>query len=256
LVNARNQFAAAASKRDEAEIHRQLSSRVKESVAMESTPNRYLRRRLCCVAFALAAGGWAGLSTAQWPMNPTKEEIALLPAYCTHVQFGYGATPEGYARWRSIYGDMYHGMHHYCYSFIYSMRADRYGITPQVRDHNLGNAFREIQYMVERTPTDHELFPEMLTKQGTIQCRLNKRDEAVALFKRAAELNPAYWRSYYELAECHLAGNRQDEARAALQEGLKHAPNARGLSVMLDELQSRAKGRAPQQATSKRETPQ
>ena len=160
--------------------------------------NWRLTRRAIGVAFMLlAAWGWAGTARADWPMDPTPQELGLLPPYCKHVQFGYGATPEGTAHWTAVYGSLFHALHHYCYAFIYLMRADRHSTPAYVVNHDLSNAFAEIQYVIERSPPDHVLLPEMLTKQGMIKRRQGKPQDGMELSKKAIELDPRFPRAIH-----------------------------------------------------------
>jgi len=219
------------------------------------------RRVASAAVFLFAAWGWASASWA-WPMDPTQEELALLPPYCPHTLDSYGpSTPEQHAeqraKWESVYGEAFIHFHHYCYSFVYSMRADRYSVPASLRQTYLGDIVREIQYVIDRTPRDHPLRPEMFTRQGTALRRLGKADEAIRLFKKASELDPTYWHAYYEMAICYLARNRKDQAREALREGLSHAPDAKALVSMLNELSDNAQvePRAPKAAPGARSAP-
>ena len=186
------------------------------------------------VALLLAGWAWVGASWAR-PENVTPEERALLPSYCDAVQEAPGHAT-GFAKWTAVYGAAFNSFHHYCWAFIYLMRADRHSTADLDRRQMLMNAYGDIQYVVRHTPPDHVLLPEMLTKQGMILRRQNKIREAIAHLERAAALDPKYWRAYAELAQCYLAQNDKRKAREVVEEGLTHSPDSRALAAWLKDL--------------------
>ena len=190
--------------------------------------------RLGLAAALLAGWAWVGAPWAR-PANVTPEEKALLPSYCDAVQDTPGYAT-GFARWSAVYGEAFNSFHHYCWAFIYLMRADRRSTPDLNRQHFLMSAYAEIEYVVRSSPPDHVLLPEMLTKQGMILRRQNKIREAIAHLERAAALDPKYWRAYSELAHCYLAQNDKQKARKVIEEGLTHSPDSRGLKAWLKDL--------------------
>jgi tetratricopeptide (TPR) repeat protein len=198
-------------------------------------------QRAAAVALALAA--WAGGSWAQ-PANVTREETALLPAYCPYTQGSPGYLTEGSQKWIAAYGDTFHAMHHYCWSFVYLMRADRHSIPEQIRNFFLSQAFADIEYVVRHASPTHVLLPELLTKQGMITRRLKEPKRAMTYLNDAIALNPKYWRAYSELAECHLALNQKERALQVIEQGLAQVPESKVLNAMLHELRG-AKRPAP-----------
>ena len=186
------------------------------------------------VAAALLLAGWAWVG-ASWarPENVTPEERALLPEYCDAVQEASGYAT-GFARWTAVYGEAFNSFHHYCWAFIYLMRADRHSTANQRQ--MLMNAYDEIAYVLRATPPDHVLVPEMLTKQGMILRRQGRIREAIDRLEKAAALNPKYWRAYAELAQCYLAQNDKRKALEVVEEGLTHSPDSRALAAWLKDL--------------------
>ena len=142
----------------------------------------------------------------------------------------------GYLMWRGVYGDSFHGFHHYCYGMIYLMRADRHSTPEPTRNFALLQALREIDYVVRGMPRTHALLPEMLTRQGMILRRLKKPKEAIRRLEDASELNPSYWRAYSELAQCYVALDDKKKALEVLEVGLTNAPDAKVLNAMLQDL--------------------
>ena len=171
----------------------------------------------------------------------TKEEQALLPNYCKYVQLTKGYGSEQSKRWAAVYGEAFIHLHHYCYALVYLMKAVQYSTPPEMRRFYLSTAFSEIQYVVERIPDDHMLRPELLTKQAMILRRLNKPKEAVDLLNQVVQLDPKYWRAYYELAESYVALKDKKKAREVLEEGLGQVPDARLLTATLKDLEGESR---------------
>jgi tetratricopeptide (TPR) repeat protein len=185
---------------------------------------------LVFVAWAVTAGSWAK------PNNITPEETALLPSYCGYVQEAPGFNTEGHARWKAIHGEAFHSFHHYCWAIVHLMRADRHSLPMTERRFQLTSALDEIEYVVRHTPSTNTLYPELLTNQGMILRRLDKPRDAIPYLEKAAQADPKYHRAYSEMAKSYLALGDKQRARAALEEGLTHAPEAKLLTVMLNEL--------------------
>ena len=66
-------------------------------------------------------------------------------------------------------------------------------------------------------------------------------------YRWAAEADRRHWLAYYELANCHLARNRKDEAREALRQGPSRYSEARAPGELREELggDNGVKQRAP-----------
>jgi tetratricopeptide (TPR) repeat protein len=213
------------------------------------TPLTSVRWLVLTAMLILAGWAWTAVLWAR-PENITPEERALLPSYCNSVQMAPGFKT-GYEKWTGVYGSAFSAFHHYCWAFIYLMRADRHSTSDSTRLHFLNNAYAEIQYVVESSPPDHMLLPEMLTKQGMILRRLGRLWEAIAHLQRAVGLDQKYWRAYAELARCYVAQGDKQKARAVLEEGLSHSPESKGLMTLLKDLGGRSHAApAPPEVTS------
>lgn len=224
---------------------------------MNAVERRIPRGGRLGLAAALLLAGWAWVG-APWagPANVTPEERALLPSYCDAVQDTPGYAT-GFAKWSAVYGEAFNSFHHYCWAFIYLMRADRHSTADRDRQNLLINAYDEIAYVLRATPPDHVLLPEMLTKQGMILRRQGRIKEAIDRLERAAALNPKYWRAYTELAQCYLAQNDKRKALEVVEEGLTHSPDSRALAVWLKDLggQQRAGPTRPAASSAQRTGP-
>lgn len=210
-------------------------------------------RALSRLAFLAGA---VAVSTSTWsqdvPGYPDSvtaydsREVAMLPRFCIYTQLfrdkvrGGNNTVE-VNRWYGALGPTFHHLHHYCWGLMKTNRATLLSRSAQVRQFYLGDAIKEYDYVIERSPPDFILLPEILTKKGLNLVHLKRGPVAAIEFKRAIELNPTYWPPYAHLADYYKESGNLKEAREILEEGLKQAPEAIGLTRRLAELSDKKK---------------
>jgi hypothetical protein len=168
-------------------------------------------------------------------------EVAMLPRFCTHAQAFRGNVPGGMNqveidKWRSVFGDTYEHMHHYCWGLMKTNRAVVLARDQQVRQAYLSDSLREFNYVIERAPKDFILLPEILAKKGENLIRLGQGPRGVLELERAAELKPDYWPPYAYMSDYFKGVGDPVKARQLLERGLTHAPDAIGLKRRLAEL--------------------
>jgi tetratricopeptide (TPR) repeat protein len=127
-------------------------------------------------------------------------------------------------------------IHHYCAGLIETNRALFLSRTRQERAFYLSHAIVEFDYVINNTPPDFKLLPEILTKKGANLIRLDQGPRAVAALQRAIGLRPDYWPAYAELSDYYRDAGDSLKAREYLEKGLSHSPNAEGLKRRLTEL--------------------
>jgi hypothetical protein len=165
------------------------------------------------------------------PPNITQHETAVLPAFCKDTQTWPGGNPDGMARGKARYGEVFWHFHHYCYAMVWLLRADRHSNTAMERRGLLVSSLDDLDYVLKYLPPDYFLLPEMLTMRGRILFRQGNYADAIIELNKAIEQNRAYWRAYSELAKCHEAlGNRQ-AAIEVVREGLKFSPESKVLQA-------------------------
>ena len=212
------------------------------------------RRLLRCLA--LFAGSAAVCTSvfaqAEIPGYPAKvddfdpREVALLPRFCIYTQLfrervSGANNPAEVDRWYAELGHTFHHLHHYCWGLMKTNRAMLLSRSVQARQFYLGDAIKEYDYVIERSPPNFILLPEILMKRGMNLVHLKKGPVAVFDFKRAIELNPQYWPPYGQLADYYKDTGNLNEARRVLEEGLKNSPDAVGLTRRLAELSDKKK---------------
>lgn len=165
----------------------------------------------------------------------TKEEMALTAPFCADTEaFGGkhqctgGRTPKSYY-WQNVLGNGFCHLHHYCWAEITVVRAERHDISARVREHLYGVAIDDYKYVVRNSPADFVLLPEIYTRIGALELRINHPDKANEAFARARELKPDYWPAYSRWVEFLIKAGRPTDARALAKRGLENSPSAKVL---------------------------
>jgi len=170
-------------------------------------------------------------------------EVALLPGYCKHTQefrerVPGGGDPQLIENWSNTLGPMYIHMHHYCWGLMKAHRGMLMARTERASTHFLSNAVQEFDYVIERSPQDFVLLPEVLAKKGQALLRLGRSPAAMMAFERAIEIKPDYWPPYAHASDYYKEIGQFEQARELLNRGLASAPNTSALQRRLTELDS------------------
>jgi hypothetical protein len=199
------------------------------------TGRKHFINMLLRLALALSLMGMAGVAAANKPANITDAEIKVLPRYCPDTM---GFTKYGDAvtntspragHWVALMGKGFWAMHHYCWAQTNLMRAKRSGTAPQIRRGTLEGVRGDYQYVLNNTPADFILRPEVLTRLGEVELMLANPNGANSAFANARELKPDYWPAYSHWAEFLIRSGKRAEAKQLLQTGLEYSPTAKVL---------------------------
>jgi tetratricopeptide (TPR) repeat protein len=221
-------------------------------------------RSLPLLASALCAGllAFAGTALSQdipgYPEHVTAydpREVALLPKYCIHTQLFRDNVPGGndqaeIRRWYAVMGETFHHMHHYCWGLMKLHRAKALARDARVRSFNYASAIDEFDYVLKQAKPNFVLLPEILVRRGEALLGLGRHAQALAEFERAIELKPDYWPAYAQISDHYKSVGELAKARQALEDGLQHAPDAKGLRRRLQELEERPAAAAPARRTA------
>ena len=172
--------------------------------------------------------------------NPSEAELALLPSYCVPRAHPWGndtSHPE-VRRWRSVFGDNYSHMHHYCQGLLHLLRGNLKPLDSHQAYINYKKAVGNLEYMESRASSDFNLMPELYLKKAQALSRMDQPREAVGAFRRSIKLKPDYVPAYAALSDFHLVQGRPEQARKVLREGLNAVPDAGSLQRRLQESQS------------------
>lgn len=210
----------------------------------------HYRQAFIILAFAMSPNALAG----DIPGYPDRieehdaREIALLPRYCSYTQTYRDNVPGGssqteIARWSGVIGASFIHMHHYCNALMDTNRALLLATSQRVRVFYLQASIAEFDYVIERSPPDFVLLPEILTKKGENLLRLGREGLGVQQLERAIRLKSDYWPPYASLSDHYRKSGDVGKARELLERGLQVAPDAKGLRNRLAEL-NRSTGRS------------
>lgn len=185
--------------------------------------------RRALLAFSLVFASFSPASAK--PTNVTEAEMRLLPRYCPDTQgfkYGYKAAP-GHRHWENLMGESFWHMHHYCWALVNLNRSMKAGIPADKRRSMWENILNDYMYVINNTPPDFVMLPEILTRAGEVELLLKRPNNANALFQRARELKPDYWPAYSHWAEFLIKHGKRNDALEIVTAGLEHAPKAKVL---------------------------
>ena len=168
-------------------------------------------------------------------------EVGRLPNYCKYTQAFRERLPGGNDSaqinyWQSVMGESFNAMHHYCWGLMKLNRALYLARTEQARSFYFRDAILEFDYVLERSPENFILRPEILTKKGQSLIRLGRGAAAVPELERAIALKPDYWPPYVQLSDYYKESGQIALAREILEKALAQSPGVETLKQRLAEL--------------------
>ena len=187
--------------------------------------------------FALLA--WQTHALALQDFTVTREELALMPPYCTALEGKSVGLPQPQdSPLRDTIPPDCPALHHYCDGLKAAIRANAIGHEGK---YWLNLAVVDFKSMVadwgSRAPTC-SVRPDLYTQLGKALLRQNRANAAAAVvnFKQALELQKDFLPAYYALAQVYIDLGQKKEALSAVEEGLKYAPDSKGFLRRFKEL--------------------
>jgi len=170
-----------------------------------------------------------GLPYAVSPM-----ELSRLPQYCA-VRMKADMRSSEYQQWQKRIGENFVDFLHFCsgINFINRYWGAR---SSYERNYYLQNALGEFDYMVRAEKPDFALRAELYSYRGEVLRLMGKTGEAIKDFNKALTIDPKMVKVYEQLADLHLKAKEPARALEAVTEGLRHAPDSRGLQRRYGEL--------------------
>ena len=99
----------------------------------------------------------------------SRKAAELLPIHTDFRASVPGGDNQGQINyWYSVMGEPFHAMHHYCWGLMKLNRALYLARSAQVSVFYFRDAILEFDYVLERSPENFILRPEILTKKGQI----------------------------------------------------------------------------------------
>jgi tetratricopeptide (TPR) repeat protein len=167
-------------------------------------------------------------------------EMAMVPKFCPYTilfrDVSRDSNQSMIAAWSAQIGEGFQHLHHYCAGLIKFNRAQLLARDAMTRKFYLSDAIVEYDYVILRVREDFVLLPEIVTKKGEALLSLGKGPLAVYEFERAIQLKADYWPPYAKLGDYFKHEGDLERARAALESGLKQAPDVQALRRRLADL--------------------
>lgn len=199
------------------------------------SPGRAIMKVL--LASAVASSAVAG----RLPIGSTPGEVSLLPAYCMDTSsFGYdiesfNPSPRA-GHWVGLMGRSFWHMHHYCYGLIKARRATLPGASSSHRKFMLETAINEFDYVINNSPADFIMLPEVFLRRGDAELRLGRVVAARESYDLATKLKPDFAPAYAHWAEELARTGLKKNALTHLEAGLRAAPNSVELRALYAKL--------------------
>jgi hypothetical protein len=181
-------------------------------------------------------------ASANKPDYITEAEMKLIPPYCRDANTfsGYGGTADSMSpnapQWVATMGKGFWAIHHYCWALINLMRIQSPTVSATVKTFEREQALNDLGYVIQNSPGDFILLPEIYTKAGEIQLDLRRPAAANVSFARARTLKPDYWPPYFRWAMYLKSTGQKANARQLVEEGLSYSPESKPLRSLLTEL--------------------
>lgn len=173
----------------------------------------------------------------------TTADLSLAPPVCMDVQAidatgwvqGYRESPRsGY--WKSLLGDTFWAMHHYCWAIVRLNRMGGKALTPTQRAFEYDSAVSDFQYVLNNAKPNFVLLPEIYWRMGDAHFKKGDIGAALTYFTYSREAKGDYWPAFAGLADVMRKAGKREDAIALLREGLEKAPGTAALQERLAEL--------------------
>lgn len=174
----------------------------------------------------------------------TKEELSMMPPYCTALYGKYHGEPPPQDHPLRDTIPACPSVHHYCDALKSIIRADRswrdkYLVTGELQQ--VDQSLRSVIEEWKQAAPNCALYPEAYTNLGKTIVRrsrygLANAADAVSSFESAIRKNPNYEPAYLGLADLFIQFNNKNDALAALERGLQQVPNSRMLAKRYQKL--------------------
>ncbi|WP_124704551.1 tetratricopeptide repeat protein [Sulfuriferula multivorans] len=158
----------------------------------------------------------------------TKDELALMPPYCTAM---YGASV-GLPEIKSTIPEGCPSIHHYCDGLKSMIRADKfnresgYWLQQGIQSFNSvvqGGWWKNCPLQAEAYVNLGNAYLRQSTQRNT------SSSKAAASFMKALEVQPDYLPAYYALSDYYVRLGDKKKALNTAEEGLRYAPDSAGL---------------------------
>jgi len=135
----------------------------------------------------------------------------------------------------SMIGPQFQNAHHYCFGLNYLNRYYSAPVGARAKS-NLSIAHNELTYMVEHLYPNSSLAGEIFLHRGIVNSLMKNDTEALLDLQQAISRKPTLVKAYLTLADYYSERKLRDKALPVVTEGLRYAPNSKGLRRRYQEL--------------------
>ncbi len=166
---------------------------------------------------------------------PTDVELTRLPSFCTVKMREQRGDRDALQMGVSMIGSQFQNAHHYCFGLNFLNRYYSASFGPKAKS-NLASAKNELDYMVNHLYKDSSLAGESYLYRGIVNSLMKNDTEALADLQQAVSRSPRLTRAHLALADHYSERKQRAKALEAVTEGLRHAPDSKGLKLRYQEL--------------------
>jgi len=194
-------------------------------------------------AILLFLVGFLGHAVKANASDFTRDDVLRLPEYCqARVAHVIGvqvpaSREDRVQHWKSLFGDDFVMMKHYCYGLIYANRANL-GRDPGNTRYLLQEAANNFEYTFKHVSQQWPYMPKAYVEYGKVLERMGNKPEAAQQYLQAMRLKPDYVMAYIALSMFYERQGDAAAAREVLEDGLKHVPDSASLKRRLAKLES------------------
>lgn len=167
--------------------------------------------------------GWA------WGYGEVEDlaELALLPNYCKGAQQirAISNDPKPLQEYVALYGEGYMHIQHYCWALNQENKLPRLR-DEQRRQSELISILSNIQYVLDRSPANFTLLPEIYLGKARILFKMERDVEAVGTLFKLTQFRPDYGPAYDQLGSYYQHTGDKRNAIKVFEQGLRYTPEA------------------------------
>lgn len=178
----------------------------------------------------------SGVASAGTWEPPTDAEWERLPAFCMVKKRELAKTdPNALQTGIGMIGPQFQNSHHFCWGLNFLYRYYNNPFSPKAKT-SLASAKNEFDYMAEHLLENSSLAADVFLYRGTVNALMKNDSEAASDLRQAISRSPGMARAYLTLADFYSERKLRDKALETVTEGLRHAPESKGLKRRYKEL--------------------
>jgi hypothetical protein len=178
----------------------------------------------------------SGVASAGTWEPPTDAEWERLPAFCMVKKRELAKTdPNALQTGVGMIGPQFQNAHHFCWGLNFLYRYYNNPFSPKAKT-SLASAKNEFDYMAEHLLENSSLAGDVFLYRGTVNALMKNDSAAASDLQQAITRSPGLVRAYLALADFYIERKQRDKALETVTEGLRHAPDSKGLKRRYKEL--------------------